>query len=269
MATLEDEGISRTDLIEKSKRIISELLAITHPIVIQVPIGKSAFLRVMETSYRRAYHTLAAIHRLSDDNILGSSASILTRSMLEDSVSIEYMLATDKEVKAQRFKDFYFVQAKEDNEYIKEQGLTDHPDIKESVAEIDKEYERVKADFKLSDGRYMRSWDGKDVDGMLRDIKKIKPKLFSKEQIKTISRAYLMGNRKAHFNPIDLMIYFDEDAIKASYEQSMVEALLVALGMYIRLTTRYIDEISANAGKNTYHVIAKRTRELLEEMDNN
>ncbi len=267
MTTLEEENISPAELIEKSKGIIDELLAITHPLVEQIPVGKSTFLRVLETTHRRAYHTLAAIHRLAADNILSSPAWILSRSLIEDSVSIEYMLATDKEEKAKRFKNFYYVQAREDNKFMKRQGISDLPQVKESVAEIDSEYKKIKQDYIREDKQVMRSWDNIDVDGMLRAIKKIKPDKFPTDQVGGIARSYLIGNRKTHFNPIDLTIYFDEKAIKSDYEYSMMGSLTIAIAMYVRLTARYVDEISLNAGKNLYTDIGLRANELLNKLD--
>jgi len=265
--TLDELGKTPDDVINTSKRVIDKLLDATHPLVIQVPMGQSVFLRVLETTYRRAYHTLAAINLLSQDNILGGPASILTRTLLEDSISIEYMLANDKEEKAQRFRDFYYIQAKQDNKFIKSQGLDNDPQIKESIDTIESEFKRVKPSFINKNGDLLRSWDGKDVDRLLNEIDKIKPPRISSRDIKTIARSYLIFNRRTHFNPIDMTTYFNQKAIELSYKTSMMESLPVAIGTYVRLTTRYIDEISYNAGKNMYQDIAKRANELVTELD--
>lgn len=265
--TMEELGKSPEEIINTAKKVIVELLDVTHPLVSQVPIGESVFLRVLETTYRRAYHTLAAISLLSQDDMLGGPASILTRSLLEDSISIEYMLAKDKEEKAQRFRDFYYVQAKEDNRFITSQGLDGDPQIKESFDTIEKEFERVKQSFMNKKKELLRSWDGKDVDRLLSELKNAKPTTISAKNIKTISRSYLIFNRKTHFNPIDLTVYFDQKAIEISYKTSMMESLPVAVGTYVRLTTRYIDEISHNTGKDTYHDIGQRANELFAEFE--
>lgn len=254
---------------KKISGICNELLGATHKLVTRRPVGNTNFLRVLEATYRRAYHTFAAVHNLSNEKtyMFGGPAYILTRSLIEDGVSIEYMLAHDKEALAIKFQNFAYIQEHEDNKFIVQQGLSNKPIIKESMKEIEENYRKYKQDYKRSDGTISKNWAGIDVDGMLRELLKIKPPLFGTKDNKSIAMSYLGGNRKTHFNPIDLAHYLDQTMLKYSYTDSMVSALALSSSVYIRLSTRYIDEISKNATKNMYQDITKIVLSKLDEMN--
>jgi hypothetical protein len=257
-------------LIAKSKRVIDELLEITHPLVEQYPNGKTHFLKIFVGVYRRANHNFQAIRCLAEKNHLASPSYILTRSLIEDVIAIEYMLITDREAKAKKFQDYEWIQSLDDATYFQEHHIEeDDPDIKLAIEKIRSNADSVKQPFiyNKKTGELNKSWDGLQVDGMLEKIIKDNPKDFAERDRKLITRAYLIGNRKTHFNPIDIRTYLSQDSVNMDYVQSMQESLIIAFACYVRLTTRYIDAISHDAGKNLYDDIAHKAVELLKSMD--
>lgn len=257
-------------LITKSKRIIDELLEITHPLAQQYPNGKTCFLKIFVGVYRRANHNLQAIRCLAEESHLASPSYILTRSLIEDVISIEYMLITDKEAKAKKFQDYEWIQSLDDATYFQEHNIkVDDPDIKLAIEKVRSNAESVKQQFiyNKKTGELNKSWDGLQVDGMLEKIIKENPKDFAERDRKLIARAYLIGNRKTHFNPVDIKTYLSQEFVSLDYLQSMQESLIMAMACYVRLTTRYIDAISHDADENLYHDIAHKAVELLKSMD--
>lgn len=254
----------------KLRELCSKTLEDTHGLAMQRPVGKTTFLRVIEATYRRAYSTLDAVCYLSavSDFGLGNPSMILTRSLIEDVVSVEYMLATDKEEMAKKFQNYSYMQGHDDNKFLGDISEVKQPIIQASVKDIEDNYRKVRNNYQKTDGQKFRNWAGVDIEGMLRALDKLKPALFSDDDIKSMGRSYVAGSRKTHFNPIDLVTYLDEDMLKFSYAESAASALAVGLSCYVRLTTRYIDEISHCSGKNMYRHEAAKAIETLEEMNN-
>jgi len=263
-----DESLKQTAV--KLHKMVLGTLTDTHDLAKQRPVGSTKFLRVIEGTYRRAFSTLDAIAVLAKppDYGLGNPSMILARSLVEDGVGIEYMINTDQEAQAIKFQEFTYYQGHEDNKFLKASGLASQPIIKVSIADIEKEYKKVKDNYINQDTKLLfRNWVGKDVEGLLRELAKINSPTFGATDIKGLARSYVSGNRKTHFNPIDIVLYLDQNLLARSYAESEVSALSVALSVYIRLTTRYIDTISHAAGKNTYHNIAAKVIATLKEMD--
>ena len=253
--------------ISKLKEILPGILKDTHSLAEISQKPESDFIVILESSYRRAHHMLQAISRLSEHPHLSSPVYVLTRSLIEDVVAIEYIIEFGKEAMSNQFRDFYWIQSKEDNEFIREFGLDNDPDIKTTVDEVEKRFKAVKKTFQRADGSLNRNWAGIDVDRMLSKLMKAKPKLLPLDQIKAVSRGYLYANRKTHFNPIDLKRYMNEQSLRADYDQTMVEALSLAISSMVRLTTRYIDEISELAGKNMHIKIGEKLKTHFAKME--
>lgn len=257
-------------LITKSKCIIDKLLEITHPLAQQYPDSKTHFLKIFVGVYRRANHNLQAIRCLAEENHLASSSYILTRSLIEDVISIEYMLITDKEVKAKKFQDYEWIQSLDDATYFKKHHIDKaDPDIKLAIEKVRSKADAVRRQFIYNQktGELNKSWDGLQVDGMLEKITKEDPKDFVERDRKLIARAYIIGNRKTHFNPIDIKTYLSQEFVRLDYLQSMRESLIMAIACYVRLTTRYRDAISHDADENLYDDIAHKAVELLKSLD--
>lgn len=250
---------------------IEELSQALIPIAAESPCKdkEAEMLRVLEGAFRKNLKRVQAIRVLSVMPQQGSSALELARNMLEDVISIEYMLAKDGDKMATRFHEFRWVQLHEDLQYYRSVGVDmNDADFPDTEANIEKEYRRVVEeypDFLDKNGNPKRSWAGRDVDMMLASV--IKKKVLKPREQVTITRSYTEGSRKTHFNPIDNMSRIDPTLWEFSNQQANKLSLLSGLSSMIRLTTRFIDLISQTEGRNTHHDVAAIATRIFGELD--
>src|ERR1043166_7865139 len=121
---------------------INDLIAVIIPLAEAHPCeGKrTELLAAMEGTLRKNIMRIQAINLLCDEEKFASSALELTRKMIEDTISIEYMLAADDpEQAAHKFYEFMWVQLKEDLDYYKlvgvDVGTEEMPDTAERIEE--------------------------------------------------------------------------------------------------------------------------------------
>lgn len=231
------------------------------------------FLAVMEGIYRRNYLGLIAIRYLANNKIFGDKALDLSRAMIEDTVSVEYMIAFGKRRLARKFRRFFAVQVHQDAEFmtkLKQDPQKVLPGI--DLKQVERDYKKVKAEFTHSSGTDMHSWVGKTVDKMLLELKGLmesgKKRLkLTNHDIELTSVGYIHGNRKNHLNPLGTLPFMMSEDLKHDSEQSMREALVFSLTCIIRLSTRYIDEIRQTRKENVYADIGEQIKEVFKQMD--
>src|SRR5205807_3101253 len=110
--------------IDELKEAMAGLLRVTERMN-EVPYRKGKetdLLKVLEGSFKRNYVRLEAIRLLCDNSRLANSAFELTRNMVEDVVSIEYLRSKDDKT-LERFFEFRWVQLKQDLEECRAAGV--------------------------------------------------------------------------------------------------------------------------------------------------
>jgi hypothetical protein len=225
---------------------------------------KYHYVRVIEGFYRRNYFTLLAIRYLADAPALADSAEVLARKMTEDVISIEYMLLKGKEEMAKRFQDFFYIQAYQEIELRKRLGYEIPPD--EEIAKLVKQVEKLKPQFwheKSSD--FMHSWSGKSAEQMLVEL--AKARVFGRHDIHSVLLGYTYGSWKNHPNPADVLTYMTNELRSIFSDSALKLATILSMMDYIRLTTRYIDEIRQIKQRNVYKDIDKVVKEVFGYMD--
>ncbi|MDZ7785763.1 MAG: DUF5677 domain-containing protein [Candidatus Saccharibacteria bacterium] len=257
--------------VGKLRNKINELIAAIIPLAEAHPCeGKrTELLAVMEGTLRKNIMRIQAINLLCGEEKMANSAFELTRNMIEDVISVEYVLASkDPELSAHKFYEFRWVQLKEDLDYYRDVGVeVNVDDFPDTETNIEKEYARVISgykDFTDKEGKPVRSWARKDVEMMLGSLKK--KGVLPEGQIRTVLRTYVDGSRKTHFNPVELLAHMEQDVWDHTSQGSQKLALLVSSSSLVRLSTRYIDLISKINGKNTHHDIAAKANAFLNEL---
>lgn len=262
----ENSKIVDTDYL---KNVVEELLKATHPLAEAHPLPKGGdkFLRVIEATFRRNTFTLLAIAYLSRQEQLADSAMDLARKMIEDTVSIEYMIANGKEELADRFQKFYWVQLHQDTEFLKTTGADFKAlGVEENLSSIEQKYQKVKADFvHKPSGEDLKSWIGKDVETLLKELKNNKS--FSEHDFSRTVIGYVKGCWKNHFNPYDVNSYLTSDWLDASTHDAMNQALVFGATCLYRLTTRYIDHIRELAQENEFENVAKQLKVIWQKLN--
>jgi hypothetical protein len=239
---------------------IDELLSLSKPLKNQ-EVRPTSILILLVAAYRRSHDTLLAISKLSDDKSLSSSMFILVRTLLEDVVNVEYMLAGDKDEEAGKFAAFINIQKYDDVSFLKEVDGLD-ADLEVYVKQVETEYEKYKPYFLDRRGRVFKSWNNKLAGQMIRELKTAKQAFISQEVLKWYARVYLDGNRKAHFNPSDILPYLYTESLNRQNDDHLREGLESALHLFSTLTIRYVDELEMTTGISSYRKLATRAKEL-------
>lgn len=257
--------MDKTIKIEEIKGIMDKLLEATHDLAESHPQTdeKLRFIRVLEGIYRRSTFTFLAIRYLANKPPLADSAEVLSRKMIEDVIHVEYMLLNDKEEMAKRFQDFFYVQAYQEYKHRKKLGYQDPP--KEELDNMLKKFNEVKSQFMRKDNQLMRAWSGKDAEQMWGEISEAK--VFEKHQIRSVLLGYTYGSWKNHPNPADVLTYMTNDLREEFSEKSLIQATIFSIMSFIRLSSRYIDEIRTIQQKDVHENAAKTIREVFEYLD--
>ncbi len=261
----EKEGDSKITIVE-IKELMDKLLNSTKPLAETHPTvdKRYHYLRVLEGFYRRNHFTLLAIRYLANAPDLADSAAVLARKMTEDIISIEYMLLKGKEEMANRFQDFFYIQAYQEIEHRKRLGY--EIPSNEEMAKLESRVEKLKPQFwheKSND--FMHSWSGKSAEQMWTEL--AKKKVFGTHDIHAVLLGYTYGSWKNHPNPADVLTYMTNELRNTFSESALKQATILSMMNYIRLTTRYIDEIRQIKQKNDYEDVNKVVKEVFSYMD--
>ena len=273
--------------LQEIKSLANRLLDITHPIVVGPNTYSSPiFASIVEAAFRRDYLTLSTIRKLSEGTqmeltVSGSSCMDLSRRVLEDMISLEYMIMKGKDKMAKKFRNYLFVEDKRIMDYLEDGGVIIESSRK---SEINKNYDNVKKDFldKSSRTRWKawkeiidylqknnveisnelhkqieeefikrypdssektrRSWAGLDVEEMILELHR-NSIIPSSDELKSILATYRVGNSKNHFSPTDLMNYHHEELFETS-NLSDVKLSLLLVTMYLtRIASITFDEL--------------------------
>ncbi len=251
------------------KKVLDDLLDATHALAEAHPAPQNEtdeFLRVLEATYRRDTFTALAISYLAEKLSLADSAVDLVRKMIEDTISIEYMIAKGKQEMAKKFKRFMWMQFHQNKEFLKTTGANfEALGMAHKSEEMEKKYLEVRPEFihEASESD-LRSWIGneaKDVEDMLQQLKKMGA--MNDFDVSRTAIGYVRACWKNHFNPYDVNAYLTNDLLEASTQEAMNHALIFAATCHYRLTTRYIDQIrEATEDNNQFEDIHLRIAEI-------
>lgn len=245
--------------VKESAELINELLEVTHSLAEAHPLpeGGSQFLRVIEGTFRRNYIRMQSIAKLCVEHpMTPNNALELVRNMVEDVVSVEYMLLRGKEKYAETFSRYKWVQLYEDMQYAQSLGVKVDQEIF-SDDELEKEYKKLPSKLKKR-----KNWSGKPFEEMLAKI--VENGVLSEKELSVISRLYIEGNRKTHFNPYEIVHWMYPQSIKGGSDRALLMATVFSITSMIRMTTRYIEEINDSADEPQFLDIANSAKAILE-----
>lgn len=227
------------------------------------------YLRILEGVIRRNLMRLQAVNLLCAEEKLADSAFEITRNILEDTICIEYIFAKGAKEYSRQFYAFRWVQLKKDADFYQSVGNTlNSEEFPCSKEQIEQKFQHIISDypdFIHDDGNPSRSWIRRDVDQMLQSRELINN--LDTLQIRTLAQTYLIGSRKTHFNPQEILSIMHQETWDESSSRSRRLALLASSSSLVRLTTRYVDEISRIEEQPTFHDIANKANELLNKLN--
>lgn len=254
---------------EDFKKLVNELLEATQSLTKSYPGKTNEFLKILVGIYRKNVFTLYSIRWLANQPILSDSTLDLARSMIEDTISVEYMIANNKEKMAKKFQRYLWVQLHQVSEFMKTIGQdASKNELQIDTKKVDKEYQAVKKEFthySKTGESDLRSWIGKDTETLIKEL--YEKKVLSEFDISRTSIGYIYGCWKNHLNPYDISGYLDNETHEIGRNQAIRQALVFGATCLIRLTTRYIDEIRFASGENKHQEIGEKVVSLLKRMD--
>lgn len=239
------------------------LIEITLPLANANPVPQEGtqYLRLLEGLFRKNNIRLQSIHMLSQHPATSNTALEIVRNMAEDVIGIEYVFANGKEKMAKKLFNYLPVQLHNELEFAKKIGIeTGDDEFPETEKKIMQDYSKLSASVKRR-----KNWAGISFEDMLANLEG--KNALSKRDTNLIGLLYLEGSRKTHLNPYDVSIYLGGDTFYPESEQTLRKVLVYSISSYIKLTTRYIDEISEVLGKATYHDIAQQVLAIFNEYD--
>lgn len=221
-------------------------------------VGKTSkrtttYMLYLEATCRRNYYSLFSLYHLSDIqlNWFGSAALDISRQMIEDMISIEWMELKDPERQSKKMYRFQAIERYLNLEQSKRLGVD--PSAHLSKADIEKivtEFESVKKEFSNKNGALYHNYNHQSVDTMITELEgKINPEILSKESLERITYWYIEGNKKNHFNADDILWYLeDENSRDLQLARSLERSLFIGINTFSQICLRYIDEIINKGG---------------------
>ena len=250
---------------QKLKELLERVLRDTRPLFEAAATHDTKFINVLLGIYRISFVTIRDIYYLSSHEDAGASALDLTRKIIEYGIAVEYMIMKDKEKMAERFQKYIWVQAQNEIEFLKSIGQdpsTLSEEFKSGVVEIQKEFNSLDEEIKNSN-----MWAGARVGArkMLKDL--YEAKTLGDFDFSRLGRAYVWGCLLNHPNPFVVRGYLSQDDQKVADEFYLRQAMLMAILMHLRLTTRYIDEISSLSKQDMYQDLADKVSAVYKGID--
>ncbi len=249
------------------QKMADDIIDATEPLAKFYPEKLNEFLKVLVGIYRRNLFTLVGIRYLTNRSKLGDSALDLARKMIEDTVSVEWMILKGKEEKAKQFQGYLSVQLNRDLEFMRALGVDPATSgLNIDVGKVEKDYEKVKREFTHYSGKgYWQSWAKTNVEQMIEELST--KGAFDEWTTSRVSIGYILGCWKNHLNPHDVIVFLDGDIHIEASEEATRQALVFGTTCMLRLTTRYIDEIRFAYGKNEFEDIAKKVKDIFDRMN--
>lgn len=246
------------------------MVVIALPIAESDPLqGKPSYVyRLARSVLRKNLMRLQAIHVLNGYEKMSDSSLEIVRNIIEDSISFSYILSSkNPEDLAHTFFEFRHIQAKQNLDYYSK--IPDYPgeDLAIRRNDINQQYQRVSSkypQFFNEDGSPRHSWSKDGVEGMAKKL--IKRKHYSKSDMRNMLRAYNLGSRKVHFNPEDLLYYYDQSNWDKASLRSLDIAIKATAGSFISIVIRYFDAVNYYSEKKMGSEEVDRLYSLLEKI---
>ncbi len=261
-----------------------KLLNTTYELAMGPNTYNSVFARVLEGAFRRDYLTLYTMLYLIEHSQPGQRRAFadccvdLSRKVLEDLVSLEYMLLKGKESLAKKFIDYYHIEAKRDSDFLKAVGA---PIDQERKLLIEKNYNKVKRDFFDSSARSRqrawseltefliahnkidqqtkqeieeelhrrypnvneqprKAWAGLDTEAMIETL--LQHGVINTAEQKILIQTYIQGNNKNHFSPTDVLAFLRNDPENILSDSNLELSLVPTTTAVARIATIFSNE---------------------------
>jgi hypothetical protein len=190
---------------------------------------------------RRDFPILHSIAILADDPLSGDAILDLSRRVLEDMISVEFMLLKGKEKMAAKFIKYSRVERWLDLEYLRKMGIHENPGLEKKIED---DFQKVRPQFVYKKDQIAQSWSSTRLELMIEEL--VKAKVITDAEKEYLLQGYITGNRKNHLSSRDTSYFADKTQRASDLEDSLRIGLLIAIVSYIRILSKYAEETGNN-----------------------
>lgn len=226
------------DNTKQLQEAADKLVELVKPLFEEGLEGKvSEFLAFLQLVLRKDLMVLSAVRFLSQEPSFGDSALALSRKVIEDLITVEYMMmdGNDKEGLTKKFHEFIPVQLHVEAEYLKSTD-TNPSALKLDIKRVEEAYNKLPASVKRR-----RSWAGKSPDQMLDELSG--SSRLDKTFLSRIAICYAFGNWKIHLNPYDIYGFYNNEMHSLSTSESTQMALAFTTINLVWMAQTYLQEL--------------------------
>jgi len=232
---------------------IERLTNITKLLVGKTSMRTTNYMLYLEAVCRRNYYSLFSLYHLADVqlNWFGSAALDISRQMIEDMISIEWMELHNPERQSLKMKRYQAIEVFTNLEQSKRLGVDPATMLTaDQITKIEGDFKSAKKEFSDSTGRVFHNYNHQSVETMISNLKgRISPEVLSEQSLERITYWYIEGNKKNHFNADDILWYLEDEAVRdTQLARSLERALFVGFNTFSQICLRYIDEMIKNGG---------------------
>lgn len=152
---------------------------------------------------------------------------LISRSLLEELISVYFMQLMGKEKMAQKFSNYTYVELKLEQAFLLLVGVGVNKELFESTNEG---YNQVKKDFIFGKGKISSFWAKCSTEDMIKEL--VKEGIITPEWEECLAHAYLMGNRKIHLSSYDSASYFNLSTIETVLQVSAEVGMMMFQFVY-------------------------------------
>jgi len=217
-----------------------------HPIIVGPNRYKDVYFGpVIEGALRRGYLTLRTILFLSERPeqehiIYGDSCMDLSRKVVEDLITLEFMLLKNKTKQSIKFKLYKAVERMRDLNLLQKMGAHEPTNVVKFTHE---EFQKVKNKFKdkRNEDGVTNTPFGLGVEGMIDEL--LKNNKLDESGRSTLGLIYILGCRTNHFSPTSIFDHSSHVLLENSSKNYIDMSLLFTFTAVVKIALRFFDEI--------------------------
>ena len=245
------------------KDTMEELLRETAPLSEMAAPSDSKFINVILGVYRISLSTLRDIYYLAHQEDTGLNILDLSRKIVEHGIAIEYIMLKGKEKMAAQFQDYLWVQTHQELNFLKTIGEIPenwNSELKTGAVDAEELYNKLSSGMKNN-----TSWAGINFETMLKELHE--SNFLQDFDYSRIAQIYVWGCRANHPNPFMVIKYMGEKEHKPADVFHSRLGIVAAMLFHIQLTKRYIGEIHALGGENSYQELSDKVTAIWGKLD--
>ena len=225
--------------INELKQVSKEILEVTSTLITGPNYRTTKFQKVLECIARKDFLKLYSVAYLAGDPFNADSVLDLSRSMLEDMISVEFMKLKGREKMASKFINYMIIELKMDKDFLLSLGSSPNGKLVEG---LENDFKKIQKKFIFKSGQIARSWAKCSIEDMIRQL--LTKGIINAKDRETILQTYILGNRKNHLSPIDVLSYASQSVRESNQDGSLSVGFTIAITCYFKIVMEFAGEMN-------------------------